>query len=486
MKPELILSPDTYSDESYRGITELSRALQGEAAVLTPYVTQLSYAMGGTFTDVNFPMLALTEGASKMRSVDNFEYKYPVMGRYKKTSIISRTDYSTSAQVGLGNSAFYIWFSERWFYNQQTLYIGPNLATQFSLRVEGDPVQIGNSYRYTVKLLGANPSNYISGAYLQAGRIVGGGVAKVAFEDSDGTESRTQLNGMATNMTSLVRKSVQIKGNVQNKVMKYIIKVDGKAFTSFIDWSLFLADIEFKNHCEEDLWWSVYGKSTTGQFTNIDTNTDKPITMGSGIDEQITNSVTFSTLSYDKLAKTIRDVCFSVGSKNANITLWTGTGGAEDFNDAMITKMQGYGFTLVADQFIQGKNSYDMTFGSFFKSFRHQDGHMITIMKHPIFDRGIKADIADKHPRTGLPLTSHSFYFVDMGTYEGKSNVEYVYEKGREYQQFALNGAIKLLGYDNSNVRISSKDSASMHMIKSQGIQIYNSTACFKMYCTAS
>ena len=62
----------------------------------------------------------------------------------------------------------------------------------------------------------------------------------------------------------------------------------------------------------------------------------------------------------------------------------------------------------------------------------------------------------------------------------------YVYEEGREFQQFVLNGAIKLLGYDNSNVRVSAKDEASIHMFNSCGIQIMKTASCFKMLCNAS
>lgn len=487
INPILQLLPDTYNDSGYVSSADLSRAYQTEASWLTTTVTQMTYALGGDYGTVNFPMLALTEGAGKMKSVDNFEYKYPIMGKPKLTSIIAKAPYATTTKLGIAGSTFKIYFADRWFFNQQMLTLAPNGNQITQLRVQSDPVQVGNVYEYEVSLVASSAADYVLGSEIGVGTILAGGVAKAAIEDSDGVESRSQLGGVATNMTSFVRTTTKVKGNVQNKVMKYTIKLDGKGtFNGYMDWNLFMADIMFKNACEEDLWNSVYSKYNTGQFSTIDKATGKPVTSGAGIRQQITNSSTYSTLSYTKLATIIRDVTFSTGAKSANIVMWTGTGGTEAFNDAMMDKLKAFGFTVSSDKFVAGQNSYDMVFGSFFKTFKHQDGHTVTIMKHPMFDYGQLSNIVNFHPTSGLPLTSYDFIFVDQSTYNDVANVQYVYEKGREYQQYVINGNIQIAGRGTSDFRASAKDSASIQASKSQGIQIMNTSACFKLLCTAS
>jgi len=489
INPILQLTPDTYSQDGYVNAQELTRALQNEAAFLTPYVIQASYTLGGSFEENNFPMLALTKGkvgGSKGVKLSNFEYKYPIMGRIKRETVIVNTPYSATTKLGLGGSNFIIRVKDRQFSKYTQLYVGRNSQNIYTLRCQNDGVRVGSYIEYTVQLVSSSKSNYILGSVLSIGTTLVESAKTASVEGSDGVSSTSQLGGFATNMISLVRESIQVRGNVTNKVMKYTIKVDGKSFTSYLDWNLFLANMRFQNTEEEHLWWSQYSKSDTGEFTVIDEETNKPVTTGAGIDQQITNSTTYSQLTYNKIARVIRDVTFNTAAKNADIIIWTGIGGAEQFNDAMVDKLSSFGFTISSDKFVEGANSYEMTFGSFFKRFKHVDGHTVTVMRHPMFDRGARARIVDPHPITGLPLTSYDMYFIDQSTYDGEPNVKYVYEEGREFQQFVLNGAIKLVGYDNSNTRISAKDEASIHMMNSCGIQIMRTASCFKMNCVAS
>lgn len=489
INPNMVLQQDTYSDEGYVGVAELSRALQNEASWLTSYVVQLSYTQGGDFESNNFPMLAMTKGqknGSKGVKLSNYEYKYAIMGRIKRETFIVKTTYSSGDKVGLGNTPFKIYTKDKQFSDQQQIYLGDSVSNRYILRTQDKGVQIGGMYEYTVSLVSSSGSDYIDGKYLQVGRILVEGAKISAIEGSDGVSSVSQLGGVATNMISLVRESVNVRGNVANKVMKHEIRIDGKVFRGYLDWNLFLANMRFQNTEEEHLWWSKYTKDTNGNFTLYDHATNKPVTSGSGIDEQITNSTTYSELTYDKLARVIRDVTFDAGATKANIVIWTGTGGCEQFNDAMVSKMASMGFVISSDKFVAGGNSYDMTFGSFFKTFKHVDGHVITVMKHNMFDKGAMSRAVGTHPKTGLPLTSYDMYFVDQSVYDGQPNVMYTYEEGREYQQFVLNGAIKILGHDNSGTRVSAKDEASIHMFNSCGIQILKTASCFKMYCTAS
>lgn len=479
IKNEYILTRDTYRERDYSSFTELSRAQQLEGSWLSSVVTHMVYS-DKSFGRQNFPMLFLTEGMGNVKKVDTFDYKYPVIGKPKKTSKVLHSDYSNADTPGLGRAEFKVTFADKHFANQQTLITRGG----HQVRVQGEPTPDRGGWQYTLQVWGPE-SSYIPYQFLLRDVIWGGSVFKVPYEDSYGVESRSYLGGTATNMTSLVRNSHKLKGNVENKVMKFEIKADGKHFKYFVDWELFLADLVFKEQCETDLWKSVYGRGGAGNdLYMVDKLTGVPITSGAGIDQQIPNTDSHSFMTYRRLTQAIRDITFNVQDATPNIEVWTGTGGMQDIDTALKDELRG--FTLVdSKQFASGNNSYDMIFGSYFKAFRHQDGAMVTFRSNPIFDKGIIADVAPKHPITGLPTTSHDLYILDRSTYNGENNFQYVMEKGREYVEWNVSGSFIPKGFPKTSSRASDRDSSSVHGMKSQGIQIMRPTGCYKSECVA-
>lgn len=472
-KNEFILSKDTYREKDYASITELSKAMQNEGSWLSTVVTHMQFT-SQQYGQSNFPMLFLTEGMGQIKPVDTFDYKYPIIGRPKKSSMIAKTVFTGADKPGIGRGLFKIPFVDKHFANQQNIVARGNVT----LRIQGEPEYLDGMYWYPVQLWG-NESAYCPLNLLTQGSVWGGSVFKVGFEDSYGVESRSYLGGTATNMTSLVRHSYKLKGNVQNKVMKYTIKVDGQTFMYYTDWEMYLADLAFKEQCEFDLWTSPYGRDSKGEFIMYDNKTGVGIPSGAGIDQQIPNRDSHSFLTYKKLSSIIRDITFNISETMPNIEVWTGTGGMQDINDALTDKLRG--FTVVdSKQFSSGDNSWNMTYGSYFKAFRHQDGGLVTFRHHPGFDRGIRGDISDTNPVSGLPKSSHDLYILDRSMYEGESNLQYTQEKGREYTKWTVPGSIIPKGFSVSDVRASDRDSSSVHGMKSQGIQIMRPTSCYK------
>lgn len=472
-KNEFILTKDNYSEKGYSSITNLSDALQSEGSWLTSVVTHMQFT-SADYGKSNFPMLFLTEGMGNVTTVDSFDYKYPIIGRPKKSSKVAATLYQSGDKPGLGRGRFKIPFEDRFFANQQNIVARGNVT----LRIQAEPEYVNGYWLYEVQLWG-NENMYCPLYLLNQGTIWGASVFKVGFEDSYGVESRSYLGGTATNMTSLLRHSFKIKGNVAEKVMKYTIKVDGKEFQYYTDWEVYLADLQFKEQCEFDLWTSTYGRDAKAEFMMYDGTTGIGISSGAGIDQQIPNRDTHSFLTYKKLSSVIRDITFNISETMPNIEVWTGTGGMEDINNALTDRLRG--FTLVdSKQFSQGDNSWNMTFGSYFKAFRHQDGGLVTFRHHPMFDRGIRGDISDINPLSGLPKSSHDLYILDRSTYDGENNIRYVQEKGREYTKWGVFGSKVPLGMKASDSRASDRDSSSIHGMKSQGVQIMRPTSCYK------
>ncbi len=476
IKQEFILTQDTYRDKDHSSVTELSRAMQNQGSWLSSVVTHMAYS-SKDYGKQNFPMLFLTEGMGNVKKVKDFDYKYPIIGRPKQTSKIAKTIYVDSDKVGYARGVFMLPFEDKFFANQQTLVAKGGV----SVRVQGEPEWKNGAWYFPCQIWG-NETASVPFELVSEGAVWGGSVFKVPFEDSYGVESRSFLGGTATGMTSLVRHSHKLKGNVNNKIMMFDIKADGKEFKYYIDWEMFQAELAFKAQCELDIWTSTYGRDSKGEFMMYDKLTGKGIPSGAGIDQQIPNRDSHSFLTYKKLSSIIRDITFNVTETTPNIEVWTGTGGMDDINTALKDELKG--FALVdSNQFSSGGNSYDMVYGSYFKAFRHVDGAMVTFRQHPMFDRGIRGDISDTHPISGLPKSSHDIYILDRSTYDGENNFQYVMEEGREYVKWSVNGAIIPKGFKETDSRASDRDSASVHGMKSQAVQIMKPTGCYKSEC---
>lgn len=495
--PELKLYQDTYRDKDYSSITELSKALQNEATLLSPVVTHLLYN-DKDYGRKNFPILACTEGnlealqkrvktTSKVK-LDNasFEYKYPVMGAPKKSSVVVRT-VNTSTTPGLAGAYFKVIFADRWFFNQQTLYPPHTNRAMLQCRVVNDPVRVADGYEYTLKIYESRNDLFMPSICLQRGAIWTGGVAKVPFERSKGVESRSQLPSMATNMISLMRSTYKYAGNLAKKTMMFQIPIDGKVFKSYMDYELYMSMLYFNEAREHDIWWSRYGKSSTGEFYTLDDETSIPVTSGAGIDQQIppSNSQNYAQLTYNRFYNVVRDVTFNITDELADIHVYTGRGGMQDFDRMIKNELRGFTQLIDSRQFTKGENSWDMTYGSFFTSFRHVDGQMLTVHYHPMFDRGIYAEGQPKHPISGLPICSHDFYFIDQTVYQGEANLQYVVEDGRENINFVVAGAHIPLGYPETVYRSTDRDETSIETMRSGGILMKRPTSSFKMKCTA-
>ncbi len=480
INPIFEMRPDIYKEETFSSISELSRAQQLEGSRLSSIVTHMSFS-SGTFAKQNFPILYSTEGMGRVKKVKTFDYTYPIIGRPKTSSVIAKTVYTASDRPGYGKAPFKMYFKDNWFNDQQTLHA----KGQVSVRVCAPPVQKGtNVWEYTVQLWGNSGTSYCPVALLMENTVWSGGAFKVSYEDSRGVYQKSYLGGTAKNQTSLVRKGYKLKGNIQNKVMMYTIKADGQTFEYYMDWELYLADLQFKAACELELWTSKYGYDENGEFIILDPETQKGITSNGGIEQQIPNTRQFADLTYKKLYEAIRDVTFNVTDANETvIDVVTGKGGGEEFDRVMKNEMKG--FTLVDSKMIQGQGM-DLVYGGFFKAFRHKDGQMVNIIEHPMFDKGYLGDIEGIHPKSGLPISSHNFYILDKSVYDGEANFSYVMEEGREYTEWAVMGSIVPKGFKASDSRASDRDSSSVHGMKSQGIQIMKPAGCLKLECTRS
>lgn len=472
---KLRLYSDVYNDDGYAHVEHLTKGMLHESTLLSPLVTNLYGRI-----DKRFPLSFLTEGRGKIRSIDSEEFKMPVIGKPLKHAVIASSLYSASDTPGKGQTIFVIPFTTRRFMKNQVLY---SKDKDIQVRVVDDPTPDGNVFNYKVRFISSSLEDYCPVTSLAAGVKWAGGPVKVGRAMSRGTEHRSFSPGMVQNQVSTVRASYNIRGNVENKVMNIEIPTDKGIKRYWCEWELYLHNLDWKETCENDLWYSKYNRTANGEISDTDPDSGEPVLQGSGVLEQITNSTTYSYLTTNKLTQIARDAFYGASDAmdGVNIVVFTGTGGMTEAHRAMNTASANY--TLVDSVQIKEQGNGDLMFGAYFKKYRHIDGHIISFVKLPMMDTGRHADISDMHPETGLPLESYNMYFLDMSTYEGEANIQYVAEKGREDIQFVVAGATVPKGYDKTVFRASDVDGSSMQWMKSQGIQIKRPTNCFKVFC---
>lgn len=497
-----IVIHESYEGRGFTDVNSLARMRMTKVDTINPAITFLQGR-----DDKRFPLTFLTEGQKGGRmgiGINSIEYKYPVMGRMKQSDVLVRVDginVATATDIGRGGTPVFMVFKTNWIKMHHTIF-SPNGT---ACRVQGKGERVNGGFRYKTVLIYRNEGESIPNNELLASTkwsMTGG--AAVSVSDSKGNESNTQAPGELKNQISILRKSYTIAGNVANKVVEYMLPTKAGGTTSYwMPYEEYLHDIQFKQACEEHLWWSKYNRDNNGNITTVDDETGLPIPMGAGVNDQIPNKDTYGQLTAKKLARTISDVMYGATDTGAmNIVLFTGTGGMEEFDSAIKRDIQGNSSSVwsvlgsgTTDKFVTGApGSHNLSFGAYFSQYKHVDGHIVTVKHLNLLDYGGRADNSPIHPISGKPLSSYEMYFLDMSTYDGQNNMKMVHEKGRMLIRGVEQGMALIKGNSYGDYKgnktdlnlATDQDRTSVHFMKTLGISIFRNTHCFKLTCDLS
>jgi len=481
--PSLELYQASFNDKEFSSSNHLSKALLTQSDWLAPMVTH-AYGSSAEYGSRNFPLSFVTEGMANTQKITSTDlsYKMAIIGKPKKTSTIAISSYASTDKPGRGHTKFKAIFADRWFHKSLSIYS----PSRMECRVQSDPKQVSGGWEYELVVYNPSSEAYVPVADLAAGKVWARGVSKVSKERSRGVESRSYSPFSTTNQISVVRDTYKLAGNITKKIMVLAIKADGKVFKYWTQWELFLRQLEFKEKCESDLWYSTYNKDEQGVINNIDEDSAEVVTSGAGMLQQIPNEDSYSILTTKKIQNLITDIFFNASdSSKVNVEIYTGTGGMREAHNAMMTAAGG--FTLVDTKIIQGQAPGMLTYGAYFNTYRHIDGHTVTFKNLPLMDNGLMADVSELHPIDGLPLESYNMYCIDNSTYDGEKNIQYISESGREEVNKVVAGMAALPEGYNETLYISSDiDASSIEWMKTQGISIKKPTNCFKLFNTIS
>jgi len=388
-----------------------------------------------------------------------------------------------SAGNGLGGAVFQITFPDKWFIFPYTLVSQSGVL----VRIMSEPTPVEGGYQYDVKLVNPSTTLQVPAADLVAGAMFGQLYANVGVDFSRGNASNWTAPGLVRNKIGTVRKSYHMSGNAKDYVAEFELPTkEGSTTKLWMDYEEYQHMLHFKQECE---LMYMYGEKTydnNGVTTMTDEN-GQPVISGPGLLQQIINKDTYSTLTETKLKNVIGDLFYGMtDASQKQITLYTGTGGMREFDEALKNHFSTNTFKVGGEnRFITGTGrSLGLT--GYFTTYEHVDGHVVNVVKHDMFDHGPVAQARAKHPVTGYSLESYRMVFVDNSNYDGQANIQMINKKGREYLRWAVAGSVVPKGFAESDLRASDVDGASVHMLKTGGIVLKRFDTSLDIECVRS
>lgn len=484
----------------------------GSPAELTRKITWIL----GDYTK-NYPISLMTLGGTGLGGdalnnaaieLDDVQFTYPVMGRMNKACLCSSTPYSSADSIGIGNSKFKLRFPDNWF--KRFFIIQSSRGIQAYIHGDPDPLPTGE-VEYTVSLDPASATDTCPLSEVSSGAAWAAITTAVPESRSRTTESKMVVPGKYKNQMTFMRHGFSWAGNAANKMMRIDVTKpatdSAPALTSnvWMDFAMWQYEIEWLSIREHNYWYSRYNRQTNGEILLKDDKTGKPIPRGAGILEQIQNTSTYASLTYNYLSNQIGDALFGQSDTSGiTITLHTGLGGKREFHKAIMaagaTVLGGF-IGTVAEKFVTG-SGYNLALGGYYDTFYHIDGYIVKVKHNPIFDMGNVAMAQQAggyvHPETGWPLESYRMVFIDDNDYDGMPNIQHVHEKGRPYLHAIIPGLTPMprsLQIAGSNLSYTDKGSAGFAVtdvdesaytrLASCGIQIRRANRCFDFQCIA-
>ena len=464
-----------YNDSQMTDTNSLVNALMEKPEELSPIITHLAGR-----EEKKFPLSFLTEGVGNTKSIDRYEYEYRV-----KTHEINVRPVVAATGTGAAGATFTVTFPDRWFVFPYTLVSESGVLA----RIMEEPVQVSNGYRYTLKFVSPDAATMTEDeGDVLPGAMWGMLYANVGMDFSRGNASNWSAPGLVRSKIGTIRKSYQFSGNAKDYVAQFELPMKEE----------YRHMLKFKEECEMYYWYGQRTYSNDGTNRMTDEN-GQPVISGPGLFEQIINKDTYSTLTQKKIEDVIGDLFYGMtDATDKQVTLFTGIGGAREFDKAMrnyyasgvgtstaVTAGQRGYLTSTESKFITGSGR-SLGITGYFNSYDHVDGHTVNVVKVPLFDHGPVAQASAKHPDTGLPLESYRMVFVDQSTYDGQNNLQMINKKGREMLRWAVAGSVVPNGFTNTDTRASDIDGASVHMLKTAGILLRRFDTSLDLTCTAS
>ena len=483
------VSRGNYDDRGYSNEETIAHLMLAKPEEINNVLTY-TYGMD----DDRFPLTFLTEGQGGAGVVDiaTVQWTWKTMGRMKFNDFVLYFN-TANTTPGKGGSMFEVEFKTHWLIEQYGL-IAPDGVTQVRIMKDLGEGPHGG-YLYRLKLTNPDPNAYVDLDNLKVGKYWSMTAPTISESYSKGNRSNVMGPGKMQSQLEFHRYSKEIAGNISNVIVTYEFKTkDGGTTNLWINEEMRQHDIQCRIMDEERLWLAEYNRDVNGEIHLIDPDNGQPIPHTAGM-QQICRESNYDTygevLTLNKIERTIGDVLDKdTDTGSMEVVLACGKGFSQDFDMAIRNDARSEGFaTPLGDKMIEDFEG-GLSYGKYFRRYKTVDGHVITLKHLPFLDNGTIAENAKAngmiHPRSGLPITSHQAFLVDLSTYQGVRNVRKVRQKGQIYKAGVLKGLTDIpasWGAVPTNSISTDIDMSRYEVKNSYGLQVNNATKMFQLKC---
>lgn len=483
------VSRGNYDDRGYSNEETIAHLMLSKPSEIN---STLTYTYG--MDDDRFPLTFLTEGQGSIGvvDVDTIQWTWKTMGRSKFNDYVLYFN-TANTTPGKGGAMFEVEFATHWLIEQYGL-IAPDGKTQVRIMKDLGEGSHGG-YRYLLKLTTPNPNSFVALSNLAVGKYWTMTAPTIPESYSKGNRSNVMGPGKMTSQLEFHRYSKEIAGNLSNVIVTYEFKTKGGGTTNlWINEEMRQHDIQIRIMDEERLWLAEYNRNENGEVLLVDPDNGNPIPHTSGMMEICRESNYDSygeTLTINKIERTIGDILNKdTDTGQMEVTLFGGKGFMQDFDIAIRNDARNEGFaTPLGDKMIEDFEG-GLSYGKYFRRYKTIDNHIITVKHFNLADQGTLAENAKMngmiHPRTGLPITSHQAFMLDMSTYNGSRNIRKVRQKGQIYHSGVIKGLTPIPaswgGVPNNSLN-TEIDMSRYEIKNSYGLQVNNVTKMMMLEC---
>jgi len=340
---------------------------------------------------------------------------------------------SKPSKPGIARSTFWLVFKERLFFATDVI-VGEK-PDDYKLRIESDPIRLGNSWAFKVRLVTGNDHLSVHPDELKSGTRWSKEYSLVeqTLSKRGGEVSHTSPFAME-NTLSMIRKQYKVPGNMirkgENKPLAFsFVDSEGKVQTRWLkklDWDFL---VQFRRERARLIMYSNSNKMADGSYGNTG-ESGYEIRAGHGLYEQMAPSNLFYYNTFDIDWLTEIAIGLSVGKlpeDSRRFVLSTGEYGMFQFHKAVEEKASHWTPNFSQDRISISGNK--MSYRGQFLEYRTVNGISFELMHDPMKDSPIRNKIY--HPEGGL-ASSREYDLLDFGTADGKPNIQKVALKGDE------------------------------------------------------
>ena len=334
-----------------------------------------------------------------------------------------------SDKTGKNLSEFYLTFGEKWFTDVNQIVGERNEL--YPILILDEPRMVGANWEYRCRLNVGDLNISIPYEELQAGKRFSKDFSPV--EDTlskKGGGVNYNFPFKMKNSFTQIRMQDTVPGNMINRPVKFSWKdhATGKIMTTWMDYRTYQFEMQYQEEIAKMLMYATSNKSSDDTY-KIKGKSGYELRMGAGIRQQMesSNYYTYSSFNIKKFTDMLLDL--SIGKivmGQREVTILTGERGMVQFSDAL--EYHSTLYTPARDNtriYQTGNNGYG--FKGQFLEYIGPNGIKVNIM-HDALKDDFERNKIYMGSKPGL-AESYVYDILNMGTSDGKPNIQKVYLK---------------------------------------------------------